>query len=242
MPSTLAYDQALLVCSWVHASCRRARRIKLVFYVLIFSVRDQFIVLLMHLWCICAFFLLYLLHGAKTLRVSSPNGDQTKVSVMDSTTVKEILQQCHEGETEERRATLVHGVTLLKPSMSMKEVGLGDGDELSLMKWKFIAIFQTIIWSQCSVDIARWTGEEMGSELYICEDPARNHKHRTKAFRHCKALAKLVIHGSVNRIGMDAFCGCESLTEVEIHGNPKLCDHHRTWHICWPHLADTSQN
>ena len=50
----------------------------------------------------------------KNLRVTSPNGDQRTVPVMDTTTVKEILQQCQEGDVQDRQATLIHGVTILE--------------------------------------------------------------------------------------------------------------------------------
>ena len=91
----------------------------------------------------------------KTLTVSKPNGDQKMVSVMDSTTVGQILQQCHEVGVEDHQATLVRGVTLLEPDTTVSEASLEEGDEL------------LFIWSDPFVEMASWTGEEMGKDLYV---------------------------------------------------------------------------
>ena len=139
----------------------------------------------------------------KTLWVTSPNGDQKVVSVMDTTTIKEILQQCHEDDGQDCQATLIRGVTVLEPDMTVSEAGLKDGDEISLL------------FSDPFVEMASWTGEEMDHDLYVRVPPGTI-SIDPGAFRSCEALVKVVIPNSVTSIGMFAFVGCSSLTRVEI--------------------------
>ena len=139
----------------------------------------------------------------KTLQVTSPNGDQRMVSVLDTTTVKEIMQQCHEDGVQDRQATLIRGMTLLEPDMTVSEAGLEDEDGIAL------------VWSEPFVEMARWEGEEMGKDLYVRITPGRTSIDE-QAFRGCKALVKLEIPNSVTSIGSCAFNCCSSLTEVEI--------------------------
>ena len=51
----------------------------------------------------------------KTLWVTSPNGDRRMLTVMETTTVKEILQQCYEGCVQDRQSKLIRGVAVLEP-------------------------------------------------------------------------------------------------------------------------------
>ena len=139
----------------------------------------------------------------KTLRVTSPNGDERAVFVTDTTTVREILQQCQEDAVQDRQATLIQGVTVLEPDMTVSEAGLEDGAEISLL------------WSDPFVEMARWTGEEIGKDLYVRIPPGTT-SIDFDAFKGCKALVKVVIPNSVTRIGSGAFFGCSSLTEINI--------------------------
>ena len=84
----------------------------------------------------------------KTLQIISPNGDERMVPVLDTTTVREILELFHEGGAQDRKATLIRGMTLLEPDMTVTEAGLEDGEEISL------------VWSDPFVEMERWTGEE----------------------------------------------------------------------------------
>ena len=139
----------------------------------------------------------------KTLWVTSPNGDQKVVSVMDTTTVKEILQQCHEDDGQDREANLIRGVTVLEPDMTVSEARLKDGDEVSL------------VWFDPFVEMACWTGEVMDRDLYV-RIPPGTISIDPGAFRDCKALVKVVIPNSVTSIDTCAFAGCSSLKQVEI--------------------------
>ena len=139
----------------------------------------------------------------KTLQVISPNGDQRTVSVVDTTTVREILQQCQEDGVQDRKPTLIRGVTLLEPDMTVGEAGLEDGDEISL------------IWSDLFLEMERWTGEKMDRSLYV-RTPAEITRIDDEAFCNCRTLIKIVINHGVTSIGRRAFYGCSSLREVEI--------------------------
>ena len=68
------------------------------------------------------------------------------VSVVAMTTAREILQQCHQDGIPDHRATLIQGVTVLEPDMTVSEAGLEDGDDISLL------------WSDPFVEMERWTG------------------------------------------------------------------------------------
>ena len=57
----------------------------------------------------------------KVLRVTSPNGDQRMVPVVNTTTVREISQQCQEDGVQDRQANLLRGVTLLELDMTVRE-------------------------------------------------------------------------------------------------------------------------
>ena len=139
----------------------------------------------------------------KTLLIISANGDERWVSVLDTTMVREILQQYYEDDDQDRQATLLRGVTLLEPDMTVSEAGLEDRDEISLL------------WADPFVEMERWTGEEMDENLYVRIPP-----HVTSiadfAFNMCKAPVKIQISDSVTRIGDLAFFNCSSLTEVVI--------------------------
>ena len=139
----------------------------------------------------------------KTLWVTSPNGDQKVVSVMDTATVKEILQQCRGDEGQDREANLIRGVTVLEPDMTVSEARLKDGDEVSL------------VWFDPFVEMACWTGEVMDRDLYV-RIPPGTISIDAGAFRGCKALVKVVIPNSVTKIHNCAFAGCSSLKQVEI--------------------------
>ena len=115
--------------------------------------------------------------------ITSPNGDQRMVNVMDTTTVSEILQQCHQAELQDRHATLIRGVTLLKEDMTVKKADLKDGDEISL------------VWSDPFVELASCT-EDPSQLLYVrIQGDVRGID--AGAFRNCKALEKVVIHNWV---------------------------------------------
>ena len=122
---------------------------------------------------------------------------------MDSTTVREILQQYHADDCEDRQATLLRGVTVLEADLTVSEAGLEDGDEISL------------VWSDPFVEMERWTGEETHQDLYV-RIPLGTTSINDGAFRSCKALVKIVIPSSVTSIGVAAFYGCSSLREVKI--------------------------
>ena len=121
----------------------------------------------------------------------------------DTTTVREILQQCQEDGVQDRQATLIQGVKVLEPDMTVSEAGLDDGAQISLL------------WSNLFVEMARWTGEEIGKDLYVRIPPGTT-SINFEAFRGCKALVKVVIPDSVTSIGAFAFYGCSSLTEINI--------------------------
>ena len=144
----------------------------------------------------------------KTLRVTSPNGDERTVFVVDTTTMGEILQQCQEDGVQDRQATLIQGVTVLEPDMTVSEVGLEDGAQISLL------------WSNLFVEMARWTGEEIGKDLYVRIPPGTT-SIDPWAFNGCKALVKVVIPNSVTSIGAFAFYGCSSLIEINIPDSVK---------------------
>ena len=120
---------------------------------------------------------------------------------MDTTTVTEILQQCSEG-VEDLQATLLKGVTVLEPDMTVIEAGLADGDEISL------------VWSDPFVEMARLTGLRAPA-IYV-RIPAHITSIDDEAFFRCETLRKVVIPNSVTSIGHVAFAGCSSLTQVKI--------------------------
>ena len=92
----------------------------------------------------------------KSLCITSANGDQRIVSVLDTTTVREIMQQCHADVlNQDRRASLIRGVTLLEPDLTVSDAGLEDADELSLL------------WSDPFVEMVRWSGEKTNEDLYV---------------------------------------------------------------------------
>ena len=123
--------------------------------------------------------------------------------MMETTTVKEILQQCHEGCVQDRQSKLIRGVAVLEPDVTVIEAGLKDGDEVSL------------VWFDPFVEMASWTGEEMDHDLYVRVPPGTISIDEW-AFRGCEALVKVVIPNSVTSIDTSAFAGCSSLTRVEI--------------------------
>ena len=139
----------------------------------------------------------------KRLRITSTNGDEKVVSVMDTTTVREISQQFHEDDGRDREANFLRGATLLEPDMTVNEAGLEDGGVISL------------VWSDPFIEMVRWTGEEMDQDLYV-RIPPETTSIEPGAFSNCKALVKIVIPNSVTSIGDRAFYGCRSLTEVKI--------------------------
>ena len=53
--------------------------------------------------------------------------------MVDTTTVREIMQQCHKDCVQDCQANLLLGVTLLEPDMTVNEAGLEDGEEISLV-------------------------------------------------------------------------------------------------------------
>ena len=139
----------------------------------------------------------------KTLWVTSTNGDQRMVSVVDTTTVKEILQQFQTDDVQGRQAALIQGVTVLEPDMTVNEAGLENETELSL------------VWSDLFVEVTRWSGGDIGKDLYVRIPPGIT-SIDALAFRNCKALVKIVIPNSVKSIGFLAFHECSSLTQVKI--------------------------
>ena len=139
----------------------------------------------------------------KDLRIVSANGDEKTVFVVDTTTVREILQQFEKDDEQDRHATLLRGVTLLEPDMTVKEADLEDGEEISL------------VWSDPFVEMASWTGEDMGKDLYV-RIPIETTSIAPWAFADCRDLVKVVIHDSVTHIGVNAFADCSSLAQVEI--------------------------
>ena len=169
----------------------------------------------------------------KSLRIISANGDEKKVFVLDTTTVREILQQFEEDDEQDRQATLLHGVTLLEPDMTVNQAGLKDGDDISL------------VWSDPFVEMDRWRHEEMDEELYVLV-PSHITQIDDEAFSGCKALVKIVIPDSVTSINFEAFADCEALVKIVIPNsvtsiglrafqrcqfpdtseNPQLCDQH----------------
>ena len=141
----------------------------------------------------------------KRLRINSPNGDQKILTVADTTTFREISLelQCHEGGAQDCEASLLRGVTLLEPDMTVSQAGLGDGDDIFL------------VWSDPFVEMASWTGEKIGKDLYVRIPPGTT-SIDDRAFQNCKALVKVLIPNSVTSIGNLAFAGCSSLKQVEI--------------------------
>ena len=125
------------------------------------------------------------------------------VSVMNTTTMREILQQCEEGAVQDLQGTLLRGVVQLKPDMTVSEAELEEGDEISL------------VWSDPFVEIESWTGEKMDQDLYV-RIPPHITRIKDRAFDGCKSLVKVVIHDSVTSIGANAFSNCSSLKEVKI--------------------------
>ena len=139
----------------------------------------------------------------KRLRITSANGDEKVVSVMDTTTVREISQQFHEDDGRDREANFLRGATLLEPDMTVNEAGLEDEDDISL------------VWKDLFVEMVRWQGENTGEDLYV-RIPAETTSIDVRAFCNCTALVKIVIPNSVTRIRLSAFQNCSCLTQVEI--------------------------
>ena len=140
----------------------------------------------------------------RTLRVLSANADAKMISVMDTTTVREILQQFDKDGGPDRAASLIRGVTLLEPHMTMSEAGLEDRDEVSI-----------VFYEPNLVEMPHWTGKDMGQKLHV-RIPPRTTSIDERAFYDCKALVKVVIPNSVSSIGAFAFACCTSLRQVEI--------------------------
>ena len=139
----------------------------------------------------------------KTLQIISPNGDQRMVSVLDTTTVREILEQFHKDDVPERQGNLIRGQTLLEPDMTVGEAALEDEEEL------------TLFWSDPFVEMGRWTGEKVDEDLYV-RIPPHITRIEAGAFSGCRALVSVVIPDSVTSIGNDAFSFCSSLSHVKI--------------------------
>ena len=113
------------------------------------------------------------------------------------------MQQFEEDDDQDRQATLLHGMTLLEPDMTVVEAGLEDAEDIS------------ILWSDPFVEMAEWTGEKMDGDLYVRIPPHVTHIDDL-AFYFCIALVKIVIPDAVRSIGEEAFHGCSFLTQVEI--------------------------
>ena len=138
--------------------------------------------------------------------------------MVDTTTVKEILQQCHEHDVEDRQGTLIRGVTVLKPEMTVIEAGMEEEAEICLL------------WSDPFVEMARWTREKIvfwepsfverwtGQELDVQIPPETA---SIEAFSGCEALVKLLIPNSATRIGALAFAAAPETSQ-----HPRLCDQH----------------
>ena len=139
----------------------------------------------------------------KQLVVTTPNGEQRMVSVVDTMTVREIAEHCHGEGVEDCQAKLIRGVTLLEPDMTVKEAGLEDGNDISL------------VWSDLFVEMTRWQGENTGQDLYV-RIPPETTSIDAGAFYDCQALVKIVIPNSVTSIEDHAFRECRSLIQVQI--------------------------
>ena len=140
----------------------------------------------------------------RTLQVLSANADEKMISVTDRTTVREILRQFDKDDGPDRAASLIRGVTLLEPHMTISEAGLEDRDEVSI-----------VFYEPTLVEMPRWTGQRMDQDLYV-QIPPGTRRIDAFAFSDCKALVKVVIPNSVTNIGRQAFDGCSSLTQVAI--------------------------
>ena len=175
----------------------------------------------------------------KCLRIVSANGDEQKVSVLDTTTVREILQQFEEDDVQDRQGSLLRGVTLLEPDMTVKEAGLEDGEDIS------------ILWSAPCIELTEWTGLEMlmGKDLYV-RIPNQTTSIVSWAFFRWSHMVKLVIPKFCDTHWSQCLC-CLQLTDTsrnlqffnpnrkcmllwlqfpDASRNPQLCDQH--WWIC----------
>ena len=154
----------------------------------------------------------------KILRILGANGDQRVVSVLDTTTIRQIVQQCDEGSVQDFEGALLRGVTRLEPDMTVSEAGLEDGEEISLI-W-FDPFDDTC------VEMAHWTGEAMGNNLYVRIPP-----HVTSIENCDSQLCDQHRKSSLSRLLLP-----------DKSKDPKLGDTHSAFAFQWLQILDTCEH
>ena len=105
------------------------------------------------------------------------------VSVLETTTVWEILQQCHKEVPADRQGTLLRGMRELESDLTVREAALKDEDDISL------------IWFDPFVEMTSWTSRTAHLTPLFVRIPQNTTRIEDRAFRGCKVLAKVVIPG-----------------------------------------------
>ena len=150
----------------------------------------------------------------KNLRIiSGLDGQRLQtIRVAGNTKIRHIMMQLH--QDGKGLVTLLRGEQLLQPDTTVREAGLEDGEEVSLL------------WCKKYYETARLGEHAMGSNLLDqCKDlvggiyvqiPDTADRVESYAFHGCSSLAEVVIPDTVTSIGEAAFCDCSNLTKVVI--------------------------
>ena len=128
----------------------------------------------------------------------------SEVSVRSDETVEEILKRIAPAEGG-LRTQLISGTSVLAADQTIKVLGLEDGSELQLVRFKDVVSCKDI------KDSGR-----LRKELYAVSIPPAVSNIAAMAFRDCLMLNHVELPDSLTRFGQQAFRGCSSLSRLTV--------------------------